>query len=142
MGWLDIFSQFIRVGSYIFMDIAALIFWIYGELLTTYYKNLADDIAGNTLAIKDFVRFSLIYPQLSSVTTFLCKDFAFILLVNCTHAISCLFFHCDALAFESDPKLMVFIIWDFVTVFDCLIRLWSICQTADKIRLAVFSTLA
>ena len=137
MGWLDILSQFIRVGSYIFMDIAAVIFWIYGELLAIYYRNLADDITLNTQATRDFIQFSLIYPQLSSVTAFMCDDFAFVILVNCTHAISCLFFHFDALAFESDPNFMVFIIWDSVTVFDSLIRLWAICQTADKIRLAV-----
>ena len=141
MGWLDIFSQFIRVGSYLFMDVTVAIFWIYGELVTIYYNHLADSISVKTWATTELVRFSSIYPQLSAVAAFLCKEFEFVLLVNCTHATSCLFFYCDTLVTQfQNPKLLVFVIWDCFTISDCLIRLWTICQTADKIRLAVYST--
>lgn len=136
--WLEIVQQFIRVESVAVFDISVVIFWVSGQLVVTLYQQLATEISLDVSPMNEFHRFALLHPQLSLAATFLCKEFALILLINCIHASSCLLFFFDAMMSEMrNIGQEVLVVWDLVTIAGSVVRLWMICHTADRIRHAV-----
>ncbi|XP_045036379.1 uncharacterized protein LOC116932397 [Daphnia magna] len=133
---LERLQQFIRLESYMILDVSVVIFCTLGELLVIYYRQLANDVI-LCPSSKDFFRFSSISTQLSCTAAFLRTQFSSILLVNCIHSFVCLLLFADALISElQNPNLKITALWTSIVLIDCLVRLWLIGHTADKIRTA------
>ncbi|KAI9553016.1 hypothetical protein GHT06_020903 [Daphnia sinensis] len=130
---LERLQQFIRLESYMILDVSVLIFCTSGELLVIFYRQLAKDVILRPSS-KEFFRFSSISTQLSVTTAFLRTQFSTVLLINCIHSSVCLLLFSDALISElRNPNLKITAVWTSITLVDCLVRLWLICHTADRI---------
>ena len=135
--FLEALQQFIRIESYLILDVSVLTFSACGHLLVIFYEQLAEQIIVNASLTKLFF-FSTMSTQLSAAVTFLCIQFAFTLLINCIHSFFSLLFFTDSLITEIvNPELRISAVWDSIVLIDCLVRLWLICHTVDKIRNAV-----
>lgn len=136
---LEAVQQFIRIESYLILDVSVVIFSASGQLLAILYHRLAEHIIIDASVAKLFF-FSAIATRLSAAATFLCLQFTLTLLINCIHSFSCLLFFTDALMTEIvDPNLRISATWTSIVLIDCLVRLWLICHTVDKIRNAVIT---
>lgn len=138
---LETIQQFIRIESYMILDVSVVIFSACGQLLVTFYQQLVHQTVIDASLSKLFF-YSSIATRLSSAVTFLCSQFALTLLINCIHSFSCLLFFTVTLMCEiADPDLRISAIWTFVVLIDCLVRLWLICHTVDSISNAVITFL-
>jgi hypothetical protein len=136
---LEALQQFIRIESYLILDVSVVIFSASSQLLIILYRQLVERTIVNPSLAKLFF-FSSISTRLSAAVTFLCVQFALILLINCIHSFSCLLFFTEALMGEIvDPNRKVSAVWTSIVLIDCLVRLWLICHTVDKIRNAVIT---
>ena len=136
---LEALHQFIRIESYLILDVSVVIFSASSQLLIIFYRQLVERTIVNPSLAKLFF-FSSISTRLSAAVTFLCVQFALILLINCIHSFSCLLFFTEALMGEIvDPNRKVSAVWSSIVLIDCLVRLWLICHTVDKIRNAVIT---
>ena len=136
---LEAIQQFIRIESYLILDVSVVIFSASGQLLVTFYQQLVQQTIVDASLTKLFF-FSSVATQLSSAVTFLSIQFALILLINCIHSFSCLLFFTDSLMSEmADPDLSISAIWTSIVLIDCLVRLWLICHTVDRISNAVIT---
>ncbi|XP_059352516.1 uncharacterized protein LOC132088211 [Daphnia carinata] len=130
---LERLQQFIRLESYMILDVSVVIFCTCGELLVIFYRQLAEEVIVRPSS-KEFFRFSSISTQLSGATAFLRTQFSTVLLINCIHSSVCLLLFSDAFISElRNPNLKITALWTSITLVDCLVRLWLICHTADKI---------
>ena len=136
--WLEVVQQVLRYEVYVVLDLSVFIFWICGQLIVTFYKDLANKVILGAVATREFSVFSTLSPRLSASATFLCSQFALILLMNYFHAFACLiFFNYENLKEIRRPEFKVLFIWNVIVATDCVVRLWLICQTADQIRHSV-----
>jgi hypothetical protein len=135
--FLETIQQFIRIESYMILDVSVVIFSASGQLLVTFYQQLVQKTNADASLTKLFF-YSSIATRLSSAVTFLCSQFALILLINCIHSFSCLLFFTDALMSEiAAPDQRITSFWTSVVLIDGLVRLWLICHTVDNISNAV-----
>lgn len=139
--WLEIIQQIIRIESSLFLDVSVVVFFICGQLIVNYYEILNGYLTPCASAKDKFVRFASISPRISTAATLLGSQFSLILLTNCVNSFCCLLFFADGIVSQvRDRDLTILVVWDIMVLIGCLIRLWLLCQTADRIRHAVMSS--